>query len=150
MSLIRTLLSPKFLIVNVLCAGVAFVMSMLCRDYVVKAAVPVIFLLALIPVALIVGRMASLVVAIVVSFIFAMCLFKPYGSLAISSMVDRIELLCFGLVAVGIVHFSPRPQGLAKTASTIKTSDPLESWIAIVGYAVVFTAIVTLLLHMWN
>ena len=150
MSRFRSLLSPKFLIVTVLYVGVAFIMSMLCRDSAVKAALPVIFLLALVPVVLIFGRMASLVVAIVASFIFATFLFEPYGTLAISSAVDRIELLCFGLAAMAIVHFSPQPEGLTKTASAMKTLASLENWIAIVGYVVVFTAIVTLLLYMWN
>jgi K+-sensing histidine kinase KdpD len=133
-----------------LCAGMAFALSMLSRDYAVRAAVPLTFLLTLVPVSLIAGRMTSVVVALVTSFIFAAYLFKPYGSLAISSVVERIELVCFGLAAIGVAYFSPGPEGLAKTTGTTKTSDLLETWIAIVGYAVVFTAIVTLLLHMWN
>lgn len=162
----RKLLSPGFLLVTVLCSGVAFAMCMLCRDNAVKAAVPVTFLLALVPVAYLVGRMASLFVAIVAGFIFAVCLFEPYGSLAIRSAVDRMELLCFGVAAIVVVHFSPSQEALAKTAlrrysgreplsslsesgGTLVTSDPLETWIAVVGYAVAFMAIVTLLLYIW-
>lgn len=158
LSRMRAFLSPASLLTTVLCAGLALVMSMLCRGHAVKAAVPVTFLLALVPAAHIAGRMASLVVAIVASFIFAACLFEPYGSLAIHSAVDRLELLCFGLAAIGMVHFSPVPRRcsgdagfstFSESRGTINTSD-LETWIAIVGYAVGLMAIVTLLLHMWK
>jgi hypothetical protein len=158
LSRMRALLSPTSPLTTVLCAGVALVMSMLSRDHAVKAAVPVTFLLALVPAAHIAGRKTSLVVAIVASFMFATCLFEPYGSLAIRSAVDRLELLCFGLAAIGMVYFSPIPRRCSDPAAlssssesggTIKTSD-LETWIAIVGYAVGLTAIVTLLLNMWK
>jgi hypothetical protein len=125
----------------------------------VKAAVPVAFLLALAVVALIAGRKPSFVVAIVAGFIFAVYLFEPYGSLAIRSAVDRLELLVFALAATGVVYFSPGPKVLTKAAllpstfegrSTVKSLDRLETWIAVVGYAVVLTAMVTLLLSALN
>ena len=158
-SRMRTLLSPALLLSTLLSVGTAFVLSILCRDYAVKAAVPVTFLLALAAVALVAGRKASLVVAIVAGFIFAVYLFEPYGSLAVRSAVDRLDLLVFALAATGVVYFSPGPEGLTKTPSflltfedgaSIKSSDRLETWIAVVGYAVVLTAIVTLLLNVWN
>jgi K+-sensing histidine kinase KdpD len=158
LSRMRALLGPTSLLTIVLCAGVALVMSALYRDHAVKAAVPVIFLLALVPAAHIAGRMASLVVTIVAGFIFAACLFEPYGSLAIRSAVDQLELLCVGFAAIGMVYFSPTPRKSSGDAAlssfsgnrgTIKTSD-LETWIAIVGYAVGLMAIVTLLLSMWK
>lgn len=107
LSPMRRLISPSSLLVTVLCAVVAFVMSVLYRDYAVKAAVPLIFLIVLIPVAQLSGRMPSLAVAIIAGFIFAACLFEPYGSLAIRSAADRIELLVFGVAALGVIHFSP-------------------------------------------
>ena len=163
----RSFFNSKFLLTTTLCAGVAFAMSVLFRDFAAKAAVPVTFLLALVPVALIAGRMASLVAAIVASIIFALYLFEPYGRLAIDSPVDQIELLCFGVGSLGVALFSPSPQPLAKKGTqdssghapsysslqsrdTQKAAHQLETWIAAVGYAVVLTAIVTLLLYFWN
>jgi K+-sensing histidine kinase KdpD len=164
---VQRLVSPKFLLVAAISAGAAFVLSVLCREYAMKAAVPVIFLPALVPVAHLSGRMAGLIVAIVASFIFATYLFEPYGSLAIHSGVDRIDLLCFGLAAIGVVRFSPGAESRRETASdtcpgrtprpssfegrgALPASDLLERWIAILGYAVVLLAIVTLLLYIWN
>ena len=163
----RSFFHSRFLLATTLCAGVAFAMSMLFRDFAAKAAVPVTFLLALVPVALIAGRMASVAAAIVTSFIFALYLFEPYGRLAIDSTVDQIELLSFGVASVGVALFSPRPQAPAKKGTQDSSSHPqpysflesedmlkaphqLETWIAAVGYAVVLTAIVTLLLYFWN
>ena len=162
----RPFFNSKFLLTTTLYACVAFAMSVLFRDFAAKAAVPVTFLLSLVPVALIAGRMASLVAAIVASFIFALYLFEPYGSLAIHSTVDQIELLCFGVASVGVALFSPNPQALAnkdtqdssghapycslESRDTLKASHQLETWIATVGYAVALTAIVTLLLYFWN
>lgn len=163
----RGLLSPKFLLVTVLCTGIAFGMSMFCRGHAVGGAVPVAFLLALVTVTFIAGRMASLVVVLVASFIFAVCLFEPYGSLAIHSAVDRIELLCFVVAAIGMVRFSPNPEGVAKATprrdsghipflsfsgsrGSIQTSESLQTWIAVVGYAVGLMAVITLLLYMWK
>lgn len=164
---IRGRVSPRFLAVGVLGTGIAFVMSMLCRGHAVRAVVPLLFLLALVSVTVTAGRLAGLVVAILASFIFAACLFEPYGSLAIRSAVDRIDLLCFALAATGMVHFSPSLEGLPRTRlrrdsdhtsflsfsasrGSIKTSASLETWIAVVGYALGFMAIVTLLLYMWD
>ncbi len=117
LSRMRRLISPISLLVTVLCAVVAFGMSVLYRDYAVKAAVPLIFLIALIPVAHLSGRLASLVVAINAGFIFAACLFEPYGSLAIRSAADRVEMLVFGVAALGVVHFSPMPEGRRKSSA---------------------------------
>ena len=162
MSRLQRLLSLRFLLVTLLCAGVAFVLSIVCRGHALKAAVPVVFLLVLIPATQLSGRMASLVVAIVAGFIFATYLFEPYGSLVIRSAVDQIELLCFGFAAMGVIRFSPSAEGLLKTApqrssggttsssSSDGRADLLESWIALMGYALVLMAIVTLLLYMWN
>ena len=125
-------------------------MAMFCRDHAVKAAVPVIFLLALVPALLIAGRMASLLVALMASFIFAAFLFEPYGSVAIRSSADQIELVCFLLAAVGVVCFSPGAALSGGRDRVIRPSDRIEGWIAPVGYAVVLTAIVTMLLQMWT
>ena len=159
----QRLFSMRFLFVTLLCVGVALVLSMVCRDHALKAAVPVVFLLTLVPASRICGRVASLVVAIVAAFIFAFCLFEPYGSLAIHRLVDQIELLCFGIAAIGVVCLSPGAEALLKTApqrssgggsppssSSGARENPLESWIALMGYAIVLMAIVTLLLYMWN
>lgn len=158
LSRMRAHLNPTSLITTVLCAGVALVMSMLGRGHAVGGAVPVIFLLAYVPTTLLAGRIASIVAAMVASFIFAAYLFEPYGSLAIRSAVDRLELLCFGLASIGMVCFSPTPRrcsgratvsSFSESSGIIKSSD-LEAWIAIVGYAVGLTAIVTLLINMWK
>ena len=158
----RSLSNPRPLVSTslcVLCVSVAFVLSILCRDHAVKAAVPVAFLLALAVVALIAGRKPSFVVAIAAGFIFAMYLFEPHGTLTIRNAVDRLELLVFALAATGVVYFSPGPEVLTNAASlsstfegrnTIKSLDRLETWIAVVGYAVVLTAMVTLLLSVLN
>jgi hypothetical protein len=156
----RSLLNPGSLVAAALCVlgvGVAFVLSILCRHHAVKAAVPVAFLLTLAVVALIAGRKPSFVVALVAGFIFAVYLFEPYGSLMIRSAADRLELLVFALAATGVVYFSPGPDVLTKAASLpstfagrSKSSDRLETWIAVVGYAVVLTAMVTLLLNVLN
>ena len=163
MSRVRRLSSLKFLFVTVaVCGGVAFSLSLVCRDHAIKAAVPVVFLLALVPAAHVSGRTGSLVVAIVASLIFAVYLFEPYGSLAIRSAADQTELFCFVLAAIGVVRFSPNVQKFAKAAlqsspehipvSSLSAGrgELLESWIAIMGYAIVLMAIVTVLVHMWN
>ena len=155
LSAVRKQVNARTLLVTVLWAGVAFAMSMLCRGHAVKPAVPVTFLLALVPAVLIGGRFASLMVTVAASFIFAMCLFEPYGSLAIRSRADRLDLLCFALAAVAVVYLSPRPAGAGREkrdglGHVINTSELLENWIAVVVYALIFTAIVTVLLYMWS
>jgi K+-sensing histidine kinase KdpD len=78
-----------------LCAGVAFLVSMLFRDYAVKSAVPVVFLVALVPVAYLSGRMASLVVAMVASWIFAVYLLSPTEALPFAAWPT--ESICCAL-----------------------------------------------------
>jgi len=127
--------------------------------------VPLTFLLALVPIALMVGRTVGLAVSLVATLTFAAFLYAPYGSLAIYNTVDRIELFCFVLAAVVVVYFSPGPNRLAnppkfsgrgaasttsESGNAVDTADPLETWIAVVGYVIVFSVIVTLLLSVWN
>jgi len=128
----------------------AFAMSLLCRNLAVKPAVPVAFLLALVPAFLIAGRLASLLAAAIAIVIFAVYLFEPYGSLVIRSGVDRIELFFFALAALGLVRFCPGSALFHTKDGTARPSEQLEGWIAAAGYAVVFAALITLLLQMWN
>jgi K+-sensing histidine kinase KdpD len=157
----RPLFHPQSLLAIALCAGAAFVLSVLCRNFAMKAAVPVTFLLALVPVALLAGRTASLAVTLAATCIFAVFLFEPYGSLSIRNGVDQIDLLCFALAAIGMVRFSPLPEEGAKAelrsspdsvpgVSSLKTAQSLETWIAVIGYAFVLMTVATLLLQVWN
>jgi len=164
-SQIRALLRPGSLLTTAVCAAAAFAVSVLSHGHAVKSAVPVTFLLALAPIALIAGRTVGLAVSLVATLIFAAYLYAPYGSLAIHSAVDRVELFCFALAAVAVVYFSPGPNRLAnppkfsghgssstmsESGNIVDVADPLETWIAVVGYVVVFSVIVTLLLSVWN
>jgi|SRR6516162_9538819 K+-sensing histidine kinase KdpD len=72
--------------------GLAFVLAILCRDYQVKRAVPAIFVVVLVLIAQLAGRMASLLTALVGGLIFAVHLFEPYGNLAVGSAADRMIL----------------------------------------------------------
>lgn len=87
-SRMSALLNSRFILTTALFSALAFAITLLCRDHDVKPAVPVAFLLALVPVFLIAGRMASLLVAIIASLIFAAFLYEPYGSLAIHNGVE--------------------------------------------------------------
>src|SRR6516164_1622366 len=149
LSRIRKVSSPKPLFTIMVSVGLAFVLCLLCRDHALKAAVPVTFLLGLAAVRLLGGRMTGFVVATAAGLIFATFLFEPYGTLAIHSGVDRAELLSFGLASFVVVYFSPGPVAFDNTDGITTPSDRLESWIAVAGYAVVFTALVTLLLQIW-
>ena len=147
----------KYTLSLILCAVFALTLTFLFREYPVKRAVPVIFALLLVLVTHFFGRVAGLLCAFVGGLIFAVFLFEPYGSLMIRSAADRLELLVFALAATGVVYFSPGPDVLTKAASLpstfagrSKSSDRLETWIAVVGYAVVLTAMVTLLLNVLN
>ena len=155
LSRLRRLLGSNFLLVTAFGAGMAILLSLLCRNNGLKPAVPVVFLFALIPSTYVSGRVASLAVATVAGFVFAVCLFEPYGSLALRYGVDRAELLCFALAAIGIILFSPNANSGASGRGSLSSSfrpraGQLESWIAVVGYAIVLTAMVTLLLNMWK
>lgn len=158
----RAFFHPKSLLAIVICAGAAFASSVLSRHFSGRAVVPLAFLLVLVGVALIAGRIAGLAAAMVASFIFAAYLFEPYGSLFIRNGVEQIELLCFALAAAGVLAFFPGRESLPMAGSgRIRRSaspeegaprihDPLETWIAVAGYAVVLATLATLLLYVWN
>jgi len=88
----------KSVLSSLLGGGLAFVLAILCRDYQVKRAVPAIFVVVLVLIAQLAGRMASLLTALVGGLIFAVHLFEPYGNLAVGSAADSndIVLLRFG------------------------------------------------------
>ena len=119
----RTLSSSRSWLVIAVCGLSAFGLSLLNRDYALKQAVPVLLLLALIPVAHVSGRIASLLVATITGFIFAAFLFEPYGSLAIRNAADRMELFWFAIFALAIIRFSP-PSALQLKPSTVEKPAP--------------------------
>jgi len=87
----------------------ALALSLFFRDAAAKRVVPAIFLLALVAVAYLFGRLASLLAAIAAVLIFAVFLFEPYGSLAVDKATHRVELLCFAAFALVMIYFLRKP-----------------------------------------
>jgi len=102
----RTRLKAELPLVILLCGGLALALSFFFRGGPLKPAAPAVFLLLIIPVGHLWGRLASLLVAMVGGLVFATFLFDSYGSLAVSNAADRIVLLSFALSAVAVVCLS--------------------------------------------
>ena len=124
-------------VLSILLGGaLAFALAILCRDYQVKRAVPAIFVVVLVLIAQLAGRMASLLTALVGGLIFAVHLFEPYGNLVVGSAADRMILYCFALVALVLAYAFPQAkrnqQMLPGVAALIERN---ELWIAL-GIAV--------------
>jgi K+-sensing histidine kinase KdpD len=109
MSLVWTRARSKSLVVIILCGGLALGLSLFFRDSSVKPAIPAIFVLAIISVAHFCSRLASLLVAIVGSLVFAAFLFEPYGSFAVSNAADRLVLFWFALCSIVVACLSTKP-----------------------------------------
>jgi K+-sensing histidine kinase KdpD len=108
-TLVWTRARSKSLLVIVLCGGLALSLSLFFRDTGVKPAIPAIFVLAIISVAHFCSRLASLLVAILGSLVFAAFLFEPYGSFAVSNAADRLVLFWFAICAIVAVCLSTKP-----------------------------------------
>ena len=100
----------EWLYIIIPCSAFALALSLFLRDDAAKRVVPAIFLLTLIAVAYFFGRLASLLTAVAGALIFTVFLFEPYGSLAVDKTTDRVELLCFAIVALPMIYFSRKPQ----------------------------------------
>ena len=109
-SLIRKRSNLEWVSISVPCSALALALSLFFRDAAAKRAVPAIFLLALVVVAYLFGRLASLLAAIAAVLIFAVFLFEPYGSLAVDKATDRVELLCFAAFALLMIYLPRKPQ----------------------------------------
>ena len=94
------------LLVILVCGGLALALSFYFRKSSVKPAAPAVFLLLIISVAHVWGRLASLFVAILGGLVFAAFLFEPHGSLVVINADDRIVLLLFALSAIAVVCLS--------------------------------------------
>ena len=109
-SLIRKRSNLEWVSISIPCSALALALSLFFRDAAAKRVVPAIFLLALVAVAYLFGRLASLLAAIAAVLIFAVFLFEPYGSLAVDKATDRVELLCFAVFALVMICFPRKPQ----------------------------------------
>ena len=109
-SLIRKRSNLEWVSISIPCTALALALSLFFRDAAVKRAVPAIFLLALVAVAYLFGRLASLLAAIAAVLIFAVFLFEPYGSLTVDKAWDRVELLCFAAFALVMIYFPRKSQ----------------------------------------
>src|SRR5215469_5224268 len=115
-SLIRKRSNLEWVSISIPCSALALALSLFFRDAAAKRVVPAIFLLALVAVAYLFGRLASLLAAIAAVLIFAVFLFEPYGSLAVDKATDRVELLCFAVFALVMICFPPQTSTLRKLA----------------------------------
>ena len=102
----RTRSKSESLLVILVCSGLALALSFYFRESSVKPAAPAVFLLLIISVAHVWGRLAGLLVALVGGLVFAAFLFEPYGSFAVRNAADRIVLLLFALSAIAAVCLS--------------------------------------------
>jgi len=138
----------KYVLSVVLAGALALALAILLRDYPMKRAVPAIFVLFLVLIAQLVGRLASLLVACLAGLIFAVYLFEPYGDLRVASATDRIVLSCFALVAVVLAYLSPygkrNPQQISGGVALIERN---EHWIAL---GLVLLAVLTGLLVLFD
>ena len=108
-SLIRKRSNLEWVSISIPCSALALALSLFFRDAAATRAVPAIFLHALVAVAYLFGRLASLLAAIAAVLIFAVFLFEPYGSLAVDKATDRVELLCFAAFALVMIYFHRKP-----------------------------------------
>ena len=108
-SLIRKRSNLEWVSISIPCSALALALSLFFRGAAAKRAVPAIFLLALVAVAYLFGRLASLLAAIAAVLIFAVFLFEPYGSLAVDKATDRVELRCFAAFALVMIYFLRKP-----------------------------------------
>ena len=97
---------------------------------------PAIFVVVLVLIAQLAGRMASLLTALVGGLIFAVHLFEPYGNLAVRSAADRMILYCFALVALVLAYLFPQAKRNQQMPSGVAALiERNELWIAL-GIAV--------------
>ena len=102
----RTRSKTEALLVILVCGGLALALSFYFRESSVKPAAPAVFLLLIISVAHLWGRLASLFVALVGGLVFAAFLFEPHGSFVVRNTADRIVLLLFALSAIAVACLS--------------------------------------------
>ena len=106
LSRLGTDLSATSLLAIALCGGTASLASFLLRGDPIRYAVPLMFLLVVIPIAHLWGTLSGILAAVIAGVAFAVMLFPPFGSLAVRDTVDRITLVAFDVVAVGAAYLS--------------------------------------------
>jgi hypothetical protein len=89
-----------------LCAGIAGYLCLLLADVSARWVGPLLFLLAVIPIAHLWGTKTGILGAALAGLIFAVFLFPPIGSLAVQNAADRIILISFQLCAFGVAYLS--------------------------------------------
>ena len=106
LSRLGTDFSATSLLAIALCGGTASLASFLLRGDPIGYAVPLMFLLVVIPIAQLWGALSGILAAVIAGVAFAVMLFPPFGSLAVRDTVDRITLVAFELAAVGTAYLS--------------------------------------------
>src|SRR5271169_6795329 len=95
-----------------ICTGVAVFLSIYLNDgREIRLAAPVICLLVLICTASYCGRMSGLIGSLIASVVLALCLFPPFGSLAIQEPAARIVMTLCQLCAIAVVVCYPPDPG---------------------------------------
>lgn len=89
-----------------LSAAVAALMSVFLRGSPLGAALPFMFLLVVIPIAHVWGMVPGMLSGGAAGVVFAIILFPPFGSLSVQSGADQLNLVLYGIAALGVAFLS--------------------------------------------
>jgi len=85
-------------------AGFAGIFSYFLRDDQIRSVIPWVFLLLVIPITHLCGRLSAVSGATLATLIFAFFLFPPLGSPVVHDTADRITLISFQVGAIVVAY----------------------------------------------
>lgn len=99
-------------------AGLASLFSYFLRDDQIRSAIPWLFLLPVIPVTHLCGRLAALLGTTLSTVIFAVFLFPPFGSPVVQDATDLITLVSFQIGAIVVAFLCSPTSSMGKQAKS--------------------------------
>jgi len=110
--------NPKALMGVVVYAVLAGVFSYFLHGEQIRSVIPWLFLLLVIPITHLCGRLSAVLGATVATLIFAFFLFPPFGSPAVQDTTDRIILASFQLGALVVAYLCSPNLSIRKPAKS--------------------------------
>lgn len=100
---------PRSLLGSVFCGGLACLLTYLLRDDPAsRLAVPLLFMLVVIPTAHVCGALSATVGTVLASLTFAAFLFPPLGNLRVRDRFEQLILVLFQLGSICAAYLSAR------------------------------------------
>lgn len=96
----------RTILTAIVCGVLAGLLSLLLGDSHTRLVVPLLFLLSLVPLSALLGKVTAIIGSVVATLTFTLLLFPPLYSFRVNNFEDKVALITFQALAIVLAYLS--------------------------------------------